>query len=81
MEKFERNDVRFSAFERDGETYLCTGEVTGELKFDYAGEICDYCTVVGATSVVSGKNKTVDELYSDWLKVTDFERNVLGITF
>ena len=73
MEKFEKNGVLFTAFERNGELYLCTGSPTGELDFDYAGEICDYCTVVGATSVVSGK-KTVDELYIDWLKVTEFYR-------
>ena len=80
MEKFERNGVKFTAFEHNGETYLCTGNPTGELKFEFSGEIADYCTVVGATSVVSGK-KTVDELYQEWFKVTEFERNVLNITY
>lgn len=61
MEKFERNGVMFTAFEHNGETYLCTGNPTGELKLEFIGEIGDYCYVVGATSVVSGKNKSVDE--------------------
>ena len=80
MEKFERDGVIFTVFEHNGETYLCTGEPTGEFHFDYAGEFIDYYTVVGATSIVAG-NKSVDELYGDWLKVTEFERNALGIQF
>ena len=79
MEKFERDGVQFSVFEAGGETYLCTGEPTGELKFEFSGEIADYCTVVGATSVVSGA-KNLDELYQEWLEVTEFERT-LGIKF
>lgn len=81
MEKFEKNGVQFTTFERNGERYLCTGNVTGEIKIDFIGELGDYCTVTGATSVVSGKNKTVDELYRDWLKITEFERNELGIEY
>lgn len=80
MEKFERDGVQFTTFENGGETILCTGEPTGELKFEFSGEIADYCTVVGATSVVSGKGD-IDELYQEWIKTTEFERNVLGITF
>ena len=80
MKKFSRNGVNFSTFTRDGETYLCTGEPTGRLKLAYVGEIADYCTVEGATSVVSGVN-TVDELYNKWLRATEFEREVLGIQF
>lgn len=81
MENIIIDGINFTTFEKCGERYLCTGNVTGEIKIDFIGELGDYCTVIGATSVVSGKDKTVDELYSDWLKVTDFERNVLGITF
>lgn len=79
MEKFERNGIVFTVFEKDGENYLCTGRVTGELKFNYAGEISDYYEVVGATSVVSGK-KEVDELYQEWLEKTRFYRE-LGIKY
>ena len=46
MEKFERDGVIFTVFEHNGETYLCTGEPTGEFHFDYAGEFIDYYTVV-----------------------------------
>ena len=81
MEKFERNGIMFTAFKHNGETYLCTGNPTGELKFEFAGEICDYCTVTGATSVVSGRGKTTEELYQEWLKATEFQRNVIGISF
>jgi hypothetical protein len=73
MEKFEKNGVMFTVFEKDGETYLCTGEPTGEIEFDYAGDVADYYEVVGATSVVSGK-KSIDELYAEWLEVTKFYR-------
>ena len=79
MEKFERNGTTFTTFVLNGERYLCTGNLTGEIKFDFTGEICDYCTVVGATSVVSGK-KSIDELYKEWLKATEFYR-VIGIAF
>jgi len=79
MKKFVRNGVKFTMFEKYGETYLCTGEPTGELKLDYVGEICDYATVAGATSVVSGKC-SVDELYAEWLERTEFYRSI-GIRF
>ena len=81
MEKFERNGTTFTTFVRNGERYLCTGNPTGELKSEFIGEIHDYCTVVGATSVVAGRNKTVDQLYAEWLKETEFHREVLGIEF
>lgn len=81
MEKFERNGTTFTTFVLNDERYLCTGNPTGELKFDFTGEIYDYCTVVGATSVVAGRNKTVDQLYAEWLEVTRFNREVLGIEF
>ena len=80
MKKFERNGVLFSTFEKNGEQYLCTGSPTGELRFDYAGEVADYCRVVGATSVVSG-NLSIDELYEKWLDRTSFYREVLGIRY
>ena len=80
MEKFERNGVMFTAFEHNGETYLCTGNPTGEIKLDFIGEIRDYYYVVGATSVVSG-NKSVDELYTEWLGMTEYQREVLNITY
>ena len=80
MEKFERNGVRFTVFEHNGETYLCTGEPTGGFKFDYAGDVADYYTVIGATSVVSGRGKSIDELYGDWLEQTEFTRN-LGVKY
>jgi hypothetical protein len=79
MRKFERNGTIFTMFEKNGEQYLCTGNPTGELKFDFAGEICDYCRVVGATSVVSGTG-TIDELYNEWLEATSFYRSI-GIQF
>lgn len=74
MEKFEKNGVVFTTFESEGETYLCTGEPTGVVEFDYAGEYLDCYTVVGATSVVSGKGKSIDELYETWLEQTKFYR-------
>ena len=80
MEKFVKNGVKFTSFERDGETYLRTGEPTGKLKFAWAGEVADYYTVVGATSVVSG-NLSIDKLYTMWLDQTSFQREVLGIEF
>ena len=79
MRKFERDGVMFSVFERDGERYLCTGNPTGKLKFDYAGEISDFYTVDGATSVVSG-TETVEELYGKWLSATEFYRSI-GIRY
>ena len=79
MKKFERNGVLFSTFEKNGEQYLCTGSPTGELRFDYAGEVADYCRVVGATSVVSGTG-TIDELYNEWLSATEFYRSI-GIKY
>jgi hypothetical protein len=81
MKKFVRNGVKFSIFERDGETYLCTGNPTGELKFDFAGEVADYAVVVGATSVVSGETDDLDELYEKWLHQTSFHREVLGVKY
>lgn len=80
MRRFERNGTQFTVFEKNGETFLCTGtDVTGKLKFDYAGEIADYYDVVGATSVVSGTG-SVDELYAKWLSATEFYRSI-GIQF
>lgn len=81
MENIIIGGTRFSTFIRNGERYLCTGSPTGEIKFAWAGEIADYCVVTGATSVVSGVNATVDELYTMWLDRTEFQREVLGITF
>lgn len=81
MEKFERDGVVFTTFIKGGERYLCTGNPTGEVEFDFAGEFNDYYKVVGATTVVSGKDKTVDELYKDWLDTTKFYREVLGAKF
>ena len=75
------NGTKFSIFERDGETYLCTGPVTGEIKFDHAGETGDCYTVVGATSVVSGKTTDVDKLYEEWLRRTSFYREVIGVKY
>ena len=80
MEKFERNGVRFTWFEKDGELYLCTGNPTGELKFIFSGDFGDYYEVVGTTSVVSGK-KSRDELYAEWLEVTRFYRECCGIRY
>jgi hypothetical protein len=80
MEKFEKNGVLFTTFESDGVRYLCTGEPTGEFKLEFSGEYLDCYSVVGATSVVSGKGD-IDELYDAWLKETEFKREVLGITF
>lgn len=80
--KITINGIRFTVFTRDGETFLCTGDnVTGELKFDFTGEICDYATVTGATSVVSGKTNDVDELHARWLAQTSFHREVMGIKY
>ena len=75
MRKFERNGTEFTVFQRDGETYLCTGNPTGKIKLAYIGEIADYYEVIGATSVVSGV-ATVDELYNEWLDRTAFWRSV-----
>ena len=80
MEKFEKNGVLFTAFDKNGELYLCTGSPTGEFQFSTANDVADYYVVVGATSVVSSGSKSIDELYSEWLRVTEFERNV-GIKY
>ena len=79
MRKFERDGVVFSVFERDGETFLCTGSVSGKIKLAYVGEIADFYTVDGATSVVSG-TETVEELYGKWLSATEFYRSI-GIRY
>ena len=82
MEKFERDGVKFTTFSKGGETYLCTGEVTGEVKFTFAGEIRDYYTVTGATSVVSGAvGICLDELYTEWCRLTEFNRECLGVKY
>ena len=82
MEKFEKNGVKFTVFEKDGETYLCTGSPTGEIKFTFAGVVRDYVTVVGATTVVSGTaGSCIDELYAEWRRITQFQREVLGIKY
>ena len=73
------NGTKFSVFERDGVKYLCTGSPTGKLKFAWSGEVADYYTVAGATSVVSG-NCDIDELYEKWLEATEFYRSI-GISF
>ena len=80
MEKFERDGVIFTVLSKDGIKYICTGKPTGEIEFEYAGEICDYAKVVGATSVVHASNKSSDELYAEWLSVTEFARE-RGIQF
>lgn len=80
MEKFECDGISFTVFEINGERYLYTGNPTGELKFEFIGEVADYYSVVGATSFVSGIG-TTDELYEAWLKETEFQREVLGISF
>ena len=80
MRKFVKNGVQFTSFEHDGEVFLCTGSPTGEFKFDFAGEVADVYRVIGATSVVSGRGKTIDELYADWLDHTAFYRSI-GIQF
>ena len=79
MEKFERNGVKFTVLEKDGEKYICTGNPTGEFQFSFSGEVADYYNVVGATSVVCGK-KSIDELYETWLEQTEFTRN-LGVKY
>ena len=79
MERFVRNGVKFSTFIRNGERYLCTGDVTGAIEFAWAGEVADYAYVVGATSVVSG-TETVEELYGKWLSATEFYRSI-GVKF
>lgn len=77
MERFVRAGVKFSTFVKDGIRYLCTGEVDGTIKFDFAGEICDYAYVTGATSVVSGAaDASCDELYLKWLEATAFYREI-----
>lgn len=81
MRKFVKGGVLFTTFVKDGERYLCTGEVTGELKFSWAGEVADYYDVIGATSVVSGDiSSSVDELYAKWLNTTELYRSI-GVTF
>ena len=80
MENIIIGGTRFSTFIRNGERYLCTGNVDGTIKFDYAGEVADYYSVTGATSVVSGVNATVDELYQKWLEATSFYRSI-GVEF
>jgi len=75
MRRFERNGTEFTVFQRDGETYLCTGNPSGRLKFAFIGEICDYCTVEGATSVVFGDG-SIEELYNKWLSATEFYRSI-----
>ena len=75
------NGTKFTTFQKGGETFLCTGDnVTGEIKLDHVGEICDYYSVIGATSVVSG-TESIDELYAEWLIRTEFQRSVLNISF
>lgn len=81
MEKIVINGTTFTTFAKDGEQYLCTGSPTSEFEFWFAGDINDHYKVVGATSVVAGRNKTVDQLYAEWLEVTRFSREVLGIEF
>lgn len=82
MKKLEINGITFTVFEEGHKVYFCTGEPTGELRFDWAGEVADYYTVVGATSVVSAPiSTTVDELYKAWLIETEFYREVLGAKF
>ena len=76
VKKFERDGVLFSSFTRNGKTFLCTGNPTGRIELAYIGEIADYYEVIGATSVVSGVNATVDELYNEWLDRTAFWRSV-----
>ena len=80
MEKFERDGVIFTVFSKDGIKYICTGKPTGEIEFTYSGEYLDYFVVVGATSVVAGKNKSIEELYAEWLECTEFVREH-GIQF
>lgn len=80
--KITIDGVKFTIFTRDGETFLCTGDnVTGEIEFDFTGETGDGYTVVGATSVVSGKTENVDELYKEWLHKTSFYREVIGVAY
>ena len=82
MKKLEINGVTFTMFEKDGKVYFCTGEPTGEVRFDYAGEVADYYTVVGTTSVVSAPIGTSEaDLYKTWLMETEFHREVLGVKF
>ena len=82
MIKITINGTKFTIFQKSGETFLCTGDnVTGAIKLDYAGETGDCYTVVGATSVVSGKTSDVDELYERWLNKTSFYREVIGIKY
>ena len=76
MMKLERNGVQFTMFETDGVNYLCTGNPTGKFQFNFAGEVADYYDVIGATSVVSGRGKTTDELYAAWLSATEFYRSI-----
>lgn len=79
MENIIIGGTKFTTFVKDGIRYLCTGEVTGKLKFAWAGEVADYAYVEGATSVVSG-TASIDELYEKWLGSTEFYRSI-GIRY
>ena len=82
MEKFEKGGTKFTIFKSDGKRYLCTGEVTGRILFDFVGEVFDCYIVEGASSVVRGdENISIDELYEKWLDNTGFYREVLGIKY
>ena len=81
MENIIIGGTKFTTFVRDGIRYLCTGEVTGKLKFAWSGEIADYAYVTGATSVVSGDaGSSIDELCADWLETTEFDR-IIGVKY
>ena len=41
MENIIIGGTKFTTFVRDGIRYLCTGEVTGKLKFAWSGEIAE----------------------------------------
>lgn len=75
MENIIIGGTKFTTFVKDGIRYLCTGEVTGKLKFAWAGEVADYAYVEGATSMVSG-TASIDELYEKWLGSTEFYRSI-----
>ena len=81
MLKITINGTRFTTFVIDGEKYLCTGSPTGKLRFEFAGEMGDIYSVIGATSVVSARDSSIEELYESWLSTTEFQREVLGIQF
>ena len=80
MERFVRNGTSFTTFIRNGVRFLCTGNPTGRIELAYIGEIADYYDVIGATSVVSGTDMSVDELYNEWLDKTEFYRSI-GIRY